>query len=132
MATSDVPARLLTALAPGGWATTHELASAVKAGDSTARKHLFSLVVQGRVERGEDPWGKPGYTWRLLKDPIGEAAPTEELLCASCAVATYRDIVRYRGALTADAFDRWFEAGDHIGEDEAQIPPCAKCGEPIA
>lgn len=131
MATSDLPQRLLVALKPATWSTTHELATALGVSDSNARKHLIALVVQGRVERTEDPWGAPGYTWRLMETPIGKAPTTEQLLCGSCAVAAYRDIVRYREALTAGAFERWNEAADHIGEDEDLIPPCAKCGQRI-
>ena len=122
---------LLSALGSDAWSTTREVASALKLSHSPARKHLIELVVRGSVERRDDPWDSHGYIWRKLERPIGKAAPTEQLLCSACTTEQYRDIVRYREALTEEAFERWIEAGDHIGEDEFQIPPCAKCGQPI-
>jgi hypothetical protein len=132
MASQDVPRRLLDALEPNAWRPTSELASAAKVSRSTARKHLSHLLVQGSVERRDDPFGNSGYTWRQLDPPIGMASPTIQMLCRSCAMKEYRDIVRYREALTSEAFDRWMEAGDHIGDDENLIPPCDQCGQPIA
>ena len=131
MASRRIPELLPAVLKQGGWSTTHEVAAALKVSESTARKHLIDLVIQGRAERTEDAWGKPGYTWRLLDEPIGMAAPTDRLLCPACVAAAYRDIVRYRGGLTPDALDRWIEAGDLIDEDPALMPACSNCGQPV-